>query len=295
MKKLLLLAMIAIGAYAQPISTTYWNGLYWDTGPTAPTNCYYPGVFYQTSGTAQLMICDMKANGYIAIPKAVSGVFTTPNLGTPSAINLANATNLPSSAAPVVKVVDSAITATSLSTEAICALHTDTPDGVHACSNSVTDATAANCPAGTLTASCTFPISLTVPAGALGSSASQLTLSFGRLATATIPTSLIEVYLDSTRIYAGTAVAFGTGAGAVATVCSITVQSSSTTAPISMSCTGAGSLQINQIMSSNNLLTNTAPGIAVDTTISHVLKVSIAYSANTTGNSAWLYGMRLAY
>lgn len=292
LKKLLLTTLLTVGVLgAQQIPTTYWNGLRWDTGPTAPTNCYEPGVYYQTSGTVQFMLCDVKARGFVAIPLSTSGTFVTPNLGTPTAINLANATNLPSSAAPVVKAVDASITATSLATEAVCALHTDTPDGVHACNNPVTDATAANCVAGTLTVACTFPISLTISANVLGSNVAVLNLDLGVLATATIPTSIFEIYLDSTRVYAGVATTAGAGVKPYSVTCLLSTMTATSSAPLAMTCATPNLIQFGP----NNLLSNTTPAIAIDTTVSHVLKVSCAFTAATTGNSAWLYGMRLSY
>ncbi len=194
-----------------------------------------------------------------------------------------------------VTAVNSSITATSLGTTAVCALHTDTPDGVHACNNPVTDATAANCPAGTLSAPCTFPTSITIPANSLGSNTNNLLFSIGSISTATLPTLLVEMYLDSVRIYAATAAIGVAGSRSTAIQCTISGLASNSTAPVVTNCTGNGNAGgINANFGSNSLITNTAPAIAINTTVSHVLKVSIAYSAATTGNSAWLYGMRFS-
>ncbi len=183
--------------------------------------------------------------------------------------------------------VNASITASSLGTQAICALHTDS-----GCLNSVTDATAANCPAGTLTAACTFPTSITVPANTLGSTVTLLSLPMGALGTATIPTALIEIYLDSVRVFAGSALAPGAGSHVNIFSCAFSAAASGVAAPLAASCHGNGSFAASN--SANTLLTNTAPAIAIDTTVSHVLKVSMAFSANTTGNSAWLYGLRFS-
>lgn len=185
---------------------------------------------------------------------------------------------------------NASITAASLASQAVCALHTDS-----GCFNSATDATTANCPAGTLTAACTFPTSITIPANVLGSSASALDFLVGSLATATIPNATVEIYLDSTRIYSGTASAGNAGSRTFRYGCLLTAPSSSSTAPLAIGCSGAGSIpNAGNAFSANALNTNTTPAIAIDTTVSHVLSVSVAFSANTTGNMAWLYGMKFS-
>lgn len=184
--------------------------------------------------------------------------------------------------------VNVSITTASLGTQAVCALHTDS-----GCFNSVTDATAANCPAGTLSAPCTFPTSITLPANTLGTTATKIDFLIGALATATVPTSIVEIYLDNTRIFSGTVAAGGAGSRTLNYSCLIAALASSASAPLAMGCNGAGTVPAGGAsFSANALNTNAAPAIAIDTTVSHVLKVSIAYTSNTTGNSAWLYGMR---
>lgn len=188
----------------------------------------------------------------------------------------------------VAVVVDSSITSASLSARAVCALHTDA-----GCFNAVTDATAANCTGGTLTAACTFPISLTIPAGSIGTSMSDLVLSMGGLSTATIPNTLIEIYLDSIRVYAGTATPGVTGSHIANFACSIIALNNTATSPVIVSCANSGVVNpATASLGPNALLSNTTPGIAIDTTVSHVLKVSCSFSANTTGNLAWLNGIR---
>lgn len=186
-----------------------------------------------------------------------------------------------------VAAVNSSITISSLAAQAICALHTDT-----GCLNS-TNATQANCTAGTLTAACTLPTSLTIPANTLGGNISELILNFGSLATATVPTSLVEIYLDSTRVYVNANVASATGSRASSFLCTLATLGSGATAPLAMSCTANGNLGGSATnFGSNGTNNNTVPAVAIDTTVSHVLKVSISYSAATTGNMTWLYGMR---
>jgi hypothetical protein len=189
----------------------------------------------------------------------------------------------------IVTAVNSSITASSLGNQAICALHTDT-----GCGNT-TDATAANCPAGTLTAACTFPTSLTLPAGSLRG-LSILDVSIGTLSTATLPNIQIEIYLDSVRIFAGAAAAGQPGNRVTSFPCNIAIFASGATAPLAISCPAAGFVNPSPTtsLSSNLLLTNTTPAISIDTTVSHALKLSVSYSANTTGNMAWLNGMRFS-
>lgn len=184
-----------------------------------------------------------------------------------------------------IAAVNAAITASSLGSTAVCALHTDT-----GCGNA-TDATTANCPAGTLTAACTFSTSITIPANTLGSTIGRLNFSVGTLATATIPTVLVEIYLDTVRVYAGTASTIATGTRNTNAACVIGSTASGISAPLFASCNTNGALGVALNFSANVLNTNTAPAISIDTTISHVMKVSTAYSAATTGNLAWLYGM----
>lgn len=187
-----------------------------------------------------------------------------------------------------VQSVNAGITTASLGAQAVCALHTDS-----GCFNAVTDATAANCPAGTLSAPCTFPTSITIPANALGSAAVKIDLLIGALATATVPTSIVEIYLDSTRIFSGTVATGNAGSRTLSYSCLIAALASSASAPLAMGCTGAGTVPAGGAsFSANALNTNAAPAVAIDTTVSHVLKVSIAYTSNTTGNSAWLYGLK---
>ena len=188
-----------------------------------------------------------------------------------------------------VQAMDSNITAASLGTRAICALHTDT-----GCNNSTTDATSANCPAGTLTAACTFPTSIIIPAGFLGSNLSSLDVLIGVLGAASVPNNLIEVYLDSTVIFAGTASATTIGTKVSKIRCIINAPVTTSTTPISIGCETNGTLGGQGVsFGGNTLLTNSAPAISIDTTIQHTLKISVSYSSNTTGNMAWLYGMKL--
>src|SRR6185312_13409535 len=106
---------------------------------------------------------------------------------------------------PPIQSVDSNITAASLGTRAICALHTDT-----GCFNSTTDATLANCPAGTLTTTCKFPITLTIPANTLGSNVSNLIINAGVLSSGG-PSVLFEIYLDSVNIFTGSSTTVTSG------------------------------------------------------------------------------------
>ena len=190
---------------------------------------------------------------------------------------------------PAIQSLDSNITSASLGTRAICALHTDT-----GCFNSSTDATAANCPAGTLTATCTFPTSIIVPASFFGGNLSSLEVLIGSLGTAVIPSSLIEIYLDSTLVYSGAAFASTSSTKVNKFKCLISSSSNTTSSPLTFGCETNGTLGNTTTFGANTLLTTSAPAIIIDTTIQHILKISISYSANTTGNMAWLYGMKLS-
>lgn len=182
--------------------------------------------------------------------------------------------------------VDASITTTSLGSHAVCALHTDT-----GCGNT-TDATSDNCTAGTLTAACTFPTSITIPADYL-SGVGTLSITLGSLATATVPTVNIEIYLDSTLIYSGAANTSRSGSASFVAVCSVTSLNPGATSPLVVGCGGNGTLGTQPTsLGGNASLSDTAPAISIDTTASHVLKLQIIYSANTTGNKAWLYALR---
>lgn len=184
--------------------------------------------------------------------------------------------------------VNASITASSLGAQAVCALHTDT-----GCGNA-TDATSANC-AGTnptTDAPCLFSGSITIPANALGSSVTSLQFLLGTLSTATVPTGIVRIFFDAILVYSGATNAGIAGTRSQAFMCLVSGQGSGASAPIALACNSNGNFAATGTFGPNSLNNNATPAIAVDTTVSHVVRYGVVYSAATTLNMAWSYGMR---
>lgn len=163
-------------------------------------------------------------------------------------------------------------------TDVVCALHADSITGL-TCNNQVTDGT-------TITA---FATTTTIPAGTLTTGVTvPVNLVFGNFGTATLPTVQISIKLGSTVIYTSTAAAQIAGSAAPAWNCEISaLAAASATTPLATSCAADSLSRTNR----NSLLTNTNKSIAVNTTASQVLSVTVVYGAATVGNAIWLYSI----
>ena len=134
-----------------------------------------------------------------------------------------------------------------------------------------------------------FSSTVNIPAGSLSSNSIPVALSFGTIAgSGTVPGETISVLLDSVPILTGTpTTVFNVSGGNsnIAAACQITAPlAASASAPVIMSCTGAGTAFRNQLLSSASPL----PYVLVNTSIAHSLKITIAYLAATQGNAIWL-------
>ncbi len=165
-------------------------------------------------------------------------------------------------------------------TDVICALHTDTITGL-TCNNAggsdaITTpqafATTTPIPAGTLTTNVTVPVNL----------------SFGYIGSSSAATVVISIKLGSVVIFTSSTMQVNSANTATGMACNISATAvASTTTPITTTCSEA-SLSANQ---RNTLLSTTAKSVAVDTTISETISVTVVFSANTAGNALYLYSI----
>jgi len=166
-------------------------------------------------------------------------------------------------------------------TDVICAKGSDTITGI-TCNNSVDGTTET-----------AFSATTTIPAGTLSNTTINVTLPFGIISTGSAPTVFVKIRLggpSGTLVYQSVAVTGSAASTALTLVCSMTAAgAASTTTPIIVGCI-AQSLQA-ATQGHNSLLSNTTLSIPVNTLINEAISVSVAWSANTVGNAAWLYGI----
>lgn len=163
-------------------------------------------------------------------------------------------------------------------TDVICALGGDTITGLPACqvangTSATAFAATTTIPAGTLTTNVVVPVDLAV----------------GYISSGAAATMIISIKLGTTVIFTSASFSSNSVNTAGGLFCTITAGAvASTTTPLVTGCHIPSNFAVS---AKNTLLSTTTKSIAVNTTVSQVLSVTVIFGAATAGNAVWLYSI----
>lgn len=163
----------------------------------------------------------------------------------------------------------------------VCALHSDTITGI-TCTNTSVDGS-------TETAFATNPV---IPAGALANSVVTINFVIGSVSASTTPTAVFKIRatnVSGTTLFTGPTTTPASGTGTRVWTCTFASNAAAgASVGVVVSCGPMGIAKGSTTDQNNTLLSGATYSVNLATNAAITIVPTITYSANTTGNAAWI-------